>query len=129
MVPGTDDQFLLIAYGLGWSEVTPENLLKCRVNKDGSFEVIAGKGSAGEKLMCIILSAPLFTQKLILLYDSCRPSLFWKEAASTDKESFADKTAAWIHSRIHAWDPHKYAVVFHTHQPWATALCCLKDPT
>lgn len=41
----------------------------------------------------------------------------------------ADKTAAWIHSRIHAWDPHKYAVVFHTHQPWATALCCLKDPT
>lgn len=47
MVPGTDDQFLLIAYGLGWSEVTPDNLLKCRVNKDGSFEVIAGKGSAG----------------------------------------------------------------------------------
>ncbi len=48
MVPGTEDQFLLIAYGLGWNEVTPDNLLKCRVNKDGSFEVIAGKGSAGK---------------------------------------------------------------------------------
>ena len=39
------------------------------------------------------------------------------------------QTAAWIHSRIHALDPEGYAVVFHTHQPWATALCCLKDPT
>lgn len=48
MVPGTDDQFLLIAYGLGWQETTPENLLKCRVNKDGSFDVISGKGKAGK---------------------------------------------------------------------------------
>ena len=39
------------------------------------------------------------------------------------------QTAAWIHSRIHALDPEGYAVVFHTHQPWASALCCLKDPT
>ena len=47
MVPGTENQFLLIAYGLGWSEVTPQNLLKCRVNEDGSCEVIAGEGFAG----------------------------------------------------------------------------------
>ena len=47
MVPGTDDEFLLIAYGLGWSEVTPKNLLKCRVNRDGSCEVIEGEGFAG----------------------------------------------------------------------------------
>ena len=46
VVPGHPDQFLLIAYGLGWQEVTPDNLLKCRVNSDGSFEVIEGNGTA-----------------------------------------------------------------------------------
>ena len=45
-MPGHPDQFLLIAYGLGWQEVTPDNLLKCRVNSDGSFEVIEGNGTA-----------------------------------------------------------------------------------
>ena len=46
VVPGQPDQFLLIAYGLGWQEVTPDNLLKCRANRDGNFEVIEGNGTA-----------------------------------------------------------------------------------
>jgi|ERR1712130_87685 len=85
VVPGSDDQFLLIPYGLGWGEVTDTNLIKVRVNPDGTYDVVSGTGTA-------------------------------------------DKTAAWIHSRIHAADPRGYACVFHTHQPWATALSLMKDP-
>jgi len=47
-VPGFDDQFLLIPYGLGWGEVTNTNLLKVRVNPDGTYDVISGTGKAGE---------------------------------------------------------------------------------
>lgn len=42
MVPGRDDRFLLIPYGLHWSEVTASNLIE--VGLDG--DVIAGDGEA-----------------------------------------------------------------------------------
>jgi ribulose-5-phosphate 4-epimerase/fuculose-1-phosphate aldolase len=40
MVPGSADQFLVIPYGLGWAEVTPERLL--RVSSSG--EILEGDG-------------------------------------------------------------------------------------
>jgi ribulose-5-phosphate 4-epimerase/fuculose-1-phosphate aldolase len=42
MVPGSDDRFLLIPYGLHWSEVTASNLIE--VDLDGN--VISGDGEA-----------------------------------------------------------------------------------
>jgi hypothetical protein len=41
---------MLIPYGLGWGEVTDTNLLKVRVNLDGTYDVISGTGKAGEPL-------------------------------------------------------------------------------
>ena len=41
MAPGHDDKFLVIAYGLMWSEVTASNLLL--VDKDGN--VLEGDGA------------------------------------------------------------------------------------
>lgn len=40
MVPGQEDRFLVIPYGLLWSEVTPENL----VVVDSKGQVVSGKG-------------------------------------------------------------------------------------
>ena len=43
-------------------------------------------------------------------------------------EGHPEATAFWIHSRIHEVHPAAGCVV-HTHQPWATALTLLEDPT
>ncbi|KAK3288290.1 hypothetical protein CYMTET_4229 [Cymbomonas tetramitiformis] len=80
MVPNCTDKFLVIAYGLMWTEVTASNLLL--VNMDG--KVLEGEG------------APEYT-------------------------------AFYIHKEIHAADPVKNVCVLHTHQPYASALCCLKN--
>ena len=78
LVPGSrGDRFLVIRYGLLWSEVTAENLVL--VDADGT--ILAGEGPV-------------------------------------------ETTAFEIHRAIHLQDPDKYACVFHTHQPWSTALCC-----
>lgn len=53
MVPGTDDRFLLIPYGLHWSEVTASNLIM--VDFDGNL--IEGEGEAETTAFCI--HAPL----------------------------------------------------------------------
>ena len=37
-----------------------------------------------------------------------------------------EATAFWIHSRLHLKHP-LAGCVAHTHQPWATALCCVQD--
>jgi ribulose-5-phosphate 4-epimerase/fuculose-1-phosphate aldolase len=76
MIP-CSDRFLVIQYGLSWSEVTPENL----VCVDASGMIISGEGPV-------------------------------------------ETTAFEIHRAIHLADPEKYACVLHTHQPYATALCC-----
>lgn len=67
-----------------------------------------------------------------------RYGLMWNEVTadnlvlvdSTGKivagEGPVETTAFEIHRAIHLKDPSKYAAVFHTHQPWATALCCIK---
>ena len=83
-LPGSSDTFLLIAYGLLWSEVTAGNLLTVQACS-GSCKVLYGTG-------------------------------------------VPETTAFWIHSRIHVARPHDAAVVFHTHVPWTTSLCCLEDP-
>ena len=49
MVPGSDDRFLLIPYGLHWSEVTASNLIE--VDFDGN--VIEGEGEAEATAFCI----------------------------------------------------------------------------
>ena len=49
MVPGSDGRFLLIPYGLHWSEVTASNLIK--VDFDGN--VIEGEGIADATAFCI----------------------------------------------------------------------------
>ncbi len=41
-------------------------------------------------------------------------------------EGKPEATAFWIHSRLHLKHP-LAGCVAHTHQPWATALCCLQD--
>ena len=41
-------------------------------------------------------------------------------------DGLPDPTAFYIHSRIHLKHPHAVAVL-HTHQPHASALCCLED--
>jgi len=79
MAPGHDDKFLVIAYGLMWSEVTASNLLL--VDKDG--RVLEGDG------------AP-------------------------------EHTAFFIHSNLHMADPTNNICVLHTHQPYASAICCLE---
>ena len=35
-----------------------------------------------------------------------------------------DVTAIMIHAAIHKADPGKYKIVLHTHQPYATSICC-----
>ncbi|KAK9814245.1 hypothetical protein WJX72_002827 [[Myrmecia] bisecta] len=42
-------------------------------------------------------------------------------------DGIPEETAFVIHSRIHTNRPNSRCVM-HTHQPWATALCCLEDP-
>jgi ribulose-5-phosphate 4-epimerase/fuculose-1-phosphate aldolase len=49
MVPGSEDRFLLIPYGLHWSEVTASNLIE--VDFDGN--VIEGEGEAEATAFCI----------------------------------------------------------------------------
>ena len=49
MVPGSDDRFLLIPYGLHWSEVTASNLIEVDFNRN----VIAGDGTAEATAFCI----------------------------------------------------------------------------
>ncbi|KAK9803413.1 hypothetical protein WJX72_009270 [[Myrmecia] bisecta] len=85
-VPGEPDKFLVIPYGLLWSEVTASNLLTVRMGTGGKWEVLQGKGQP-------------------------------------------ETTAMAIHGAIHRARPTDAAAVVHTHQPWTTALCCLKDPT
>ena len=80
MVPGSEDQFLVIPYGMAWSEVTASSLLLV----DGKGNVLEGEGTV-------------------------------------------EDTAFYIHSRIHLYDPKNRGCVLHTHMPWSTALCCLKD--
>lgn len=41
-------------------------------------------------------------------------------------EGKPEATAFWIHSRLHLKHP-LAGCVAHTHQPWATALCCVQD--
>jgi len=80
LVPGTTDRFLVIRYGLLWSEVTASNL----VMVDAQGNIIEGEGPV-------------------------------------------ETTAFQIHKAIHLADPAKYACVLHTHMPYSTAICCLKD--
>ncbi|KAK9803325.1 hypothetical protein WJX73_002574 [Symbiochloris irregularis] len=49
--------------------------------------------------------------------------LLWSEGKGTP-----ETTAFWIHSRFHMARPKEAAVVFHTHMPWTTSICCLEDP-
>lgn len=49
MVPGSDDRFLLIPYGLHWSEVTASSLLEVDFDRN----VIAGEGEAEATAFCI----------------------------------------------------------------------------
>lgn len=79
VVPGRTDQFLIIAFGLLWSQVTASNLLTV----DSEGKVLRGEGKP-------------------------------------------EATAFWIHSRLHLKHP-LAGCVAHTHQSWATALCCLQD--
>jgi len=74
MVPGTNDRFLCVPYGLLWSEVTASNLLLV----NGNGDVLEGTGEI-------------------------------------------DSTAFHIHKAIHK---RGVVAVLHTHQPYATALCC-----
>lgn len=78
-VPGHTDQFLIIAFGLLWNQVTASNLLTV----DCEGKVLRGEGKP-------------------------------------------EATAFWIHNRLHLKHP-LAGCVAHTHQPWATALCCLQD--
>jgi ribulose-5-phosphate 4-epimerase/fuculose-1-phosphate aldolase len=79
MAPGHDDKFLVIAYGLMWSEVTASNLLL--VDKTG--KVLEGEGKP-------------------------------------------EHTAFFIHSELHMADPVNNVCILHTHQPYASAICCLE---
>jgi len=79
MAPGHDDKFLVIAYGLMWSEVTATNLLL--VDKAG--HVLEGEGKP-------------------------------------------EHTAFFIHSELHMADPKNNICILHTHQPYASAICCLE---
>src|SRR5690606_35602823 len=49
MVPGTEDRFLLIPYGLHWSEVTASSLIEV----DFAGNVIEGEGEAEATAFCI----------------------------------------------------------------------------
>lgn len=49
LVPGSNDRFLLNAFGLHWSEVTASNLIE--VNLNG--EVVSGRGMANTSAVCI----------------------------------------------------------------------------
>ena len=78
LVPGKPLRFLVIAYGMGWDEVSPKSLLLC--DEDGT--VLEGEGEV-------------------------------------------EKTAFEIHRAIHLADPVRNVACFHTHMPYATALCCI----
>ena len=43
-LPGTGDKFLLIAWGLLWSEVTAGNLLTVQATPEGGCRVLQGGG-------------------------------------------------------------------------------------
>jgi ribulose-5-phosphate 4-epimerase/fuculose-1-phosphate aldolase len=78
-VPGADDRYYQIPFGLHWSEVTASCFLE--VGYDGT--VLAGQGEIERSAYC-------------------------------------------IHAPIHRLSP-KAAAVFHTHQPYASALARLED--
>lgn len=84
LVPNTNDTFLLIPFGLLWSEVRANDLLTVKAGPTGECLVLRGEGTP-------------------------------------------ETTAFWIHSRLHLARPQAASVVFHTHMPWATSLCCLED--
>ena len=44
-----------------------------------------------------------------------------------DKSGECENTAFYIHKNIHLADPVNNVCCFHTHQPYATALCCLEN--
>ncbi|MEJ0017246.1 MAG: class II aldolase/adducin family protein [Acetobacteraceae bacterium] len=79
-VPGTNDRYYQIPFGLHWSEVTASCLME--VGYDGT--VLAGEG-------------------------------------------IVERSAYCIHAPMHRLVPHA-AAVFHTHQPYASALARLEDP-
>ena len=49
MVPGSDDRFLLIPYGLHWSEVTASNLIEVDFDRN----ILVGDGTADATAFCI----------------------------------------------------------------------------
>ncbi len=109
MIPGTRDKFLVIRYGLLWSEVTADNL----VLVDASGKVLEGQGpvevTAFEIHRAIHLADP----------DKC----------IEDNDSKLCLLRPAFHS-LSPFAPHRYlplsdAAVLHTHMPYATALCCL----
>ena len=80
-VPGTNDRYYQIPFGLHWSEVTASCFME--IGYDGSR--LAGEGEIERSAYC-------------------------------------------IHAPIHRLNP-KAAAVFHTHQPYASALARLEDPS
>ena len=95
-------QFLVIPYGMQWSEVTAASLLL--VDLDG--KVLRGGGAE-------LLSAVEIMEGL-----QPRPPLTF------DETGMLEPTAFYIHGSIHKLLGDRAKVVLHTHMPYATALAC-----
>merc|ERR1711990_1021375 len=105
IVPGEKDKFLVIEYGMAWDEVTASNLLL--VDAEGKVYEEEEKENERE--------------------GGVEENGMKQQKKKRRKKRAPDSTAFWIHSRIHVSRPQTAMCILHTHMPWSTALCCLKD--
>ena len=97
-----EGRYLVIPYGMQWSEVTAASLLLI----DGTGTVLKGGG-------------PELPSAVEIMSGRQPPT-----PASFDATGMLEPTAFYIHGSIHKLLGDRAKVVLHTHMPYATALAC-----
>jgi ribulose-5-phosphate 4-epimerase/fuculose-1-phosphate aldolase len=99
VLPG---QFLVIPYGMQWSEVTAASLLLI----DANGKVLRGGGPE--------------LPSAVEIMEGRQP----RPPSTFDETGMLEPTAFYIHGSIHKLLGDRAKVVLHTHMPYATALAC-----